>query len=552
MRSSPKITLYPRPGKRSSVQFRNGSTISGSQASSYSPSRSATASPLARSASPYRGLSSLANTQKQPSAMWICPICSFSNPVPVHFDPTTANAHTPLPPCLTCGIKPELALLLKAAISSASRRQHAPSSNGVPSQPLLESHRQYNGEAPAEYSQSNNLIGPDSGRKLSIRCHKCTFANHPSLTFCEMCNTPLGYTNPNDILPYQKETSRSISPGPSLDGPNAPLDDTPEYIKISFREGGGESFHEKLKGAMIQRRWLLLRAPMPQYDNPFDASLEGFDSSPGSSGVNTPTSRTKGVGIAGLERRGIELRKKNERMIGNAFEDLDTLRTFSKDILAVAESFANNGDDTSADAKAVISESAASLGMVTTRDMLGSSAGSGSLYISELSRNLAEYLSDDRQGILKKEGGIMSLVDLWAVFNQASNGIELNYPPEFEKAARLWEKLGLPVRLREFRNGLLVVQRHDWTDDKSIAQLLAWLRDLRLNPPDDGYAWDWSRFGKGVTAQEAAAHFGWSVGVATEELEMAEEKAALCREESIEGVRFWQNWLREENIDIAN
>ncbi|MCJ1436736.1 hypothetical protein MMC27_006118 [Xylographa pallens] len=555
MRSSPKITLYPRPGKRSSIQLRNGSSISGSQASSYSPSRSATASPLARSASPYRGPSSLANTQKQPSATWICPICSFSNPVPVHFDPTTANAHTPLPPCLTCGIKPELALVLKAAISSASRRQQALSLNGIPSQPLLETHQQYNGEAPADYAQSNNPSGSGRGQKLPIRCPRCTFENHPSLTFCEICNAPLTYTNSNDISPYRNGTSRSVSPGPSLDGPNAPLDDTPEYIKISFRDGGGESFHEKLKGAMIQRRWLLLSAPMPQYENPFDTSLEGLDSSPGSSGVNTPNNRSKGVGIAGLERRGLELRKKNERMIGNAFEDLDTLRTFSKEILAVADSFANKWDDTSTDAKAIISESAASLGMVTTRAMLGTSASSDSLYISELSRNLAEYLTDDRQGILKKEGGIMSLVDLWAVFNQASNGIELNYPPEFEKAARLWEKLGLPVRLREFRNGLLVVQRYDWTDDKSIAQLLAWFQNLRLSPPRDGYAWDWSRFGKGVTAQEAAAQFGWSVGVAMEELEMAEEKGALCREESIEGVRFWENWLivhAEGNIIMAS
>ena len=552
MKSSPKITLFPKPGKRSSLQFRNGSNISGPHASTYNPTRSATATPLARSVSPYRHPFSLSNGPKQPSATWICSICSFSNPLAANFDPTTANAHTPLPPCLTCGIKPELALVLKAAISSASRHQQAPSPCEVPVQPLLESHQQYNGEAPADYSRSNDPNEVDNGQKVSIRCHRCTFENHPSLTSCEICGAPLVTTNLKDTPLYQNGTHRPESPGPSLDGPNVPLDETPEYIKISFRDGGVKSFHERLKGAMIQRRWLLLTAPMPQYDNPFDTYFEGLDSSPGSSGVSTPSGRSKAVGIAGLERRGLELRKKNERMIGNAFEDLDTLRAFSKEILAVADSFAGKWSDASADAKSIISESAASLGMVTTRTMLGSSTGSDSLYISELSRNLAEYLTDDRQGVLKKEGGIMSLVDLWAIFNQASNGIELNYPPEFEKAARLWEKLGLPVRLREFRNGLLVVQRHDWTDDESIAQLLAWLQDLRLGPPNDGCEWDWGRFGKGVTAQEAAAQFGWSVGVATEELEMAEEKGALCREESIEGVRFWENWLIEDgNINMT-
>jgi ESCRT-II complex subunit VPS36 len=50
-------------------------------------------------------------------------------------------------------------------------------------------------------------------------------------------------------------------------------------------------------------------------------------------------------------------------------------------------------------------------------------------------------------------------------------------------------------------------------------------------------------FGGGVTAKDAAEHFGWSIGVATEELEMAEEKGALCREESIEGLKFWYNYI---------
>ena len=30
---------------------------------------------------------------------------------------------------------------------------------------------------------------------------------------------------------------------------------------------------------------------------------------------------------------------------------------------------------------------------------------------------------------------------------------------------------------------------------------------------------------------------------AAEELEMAEEKGVVCREESVEGLRFWENWL---------
>ena len=263
----------------------------------------------------------------------------------------------------------------------------------------------------------------------------------------------------------------------------------------------------------------------------------------GFSNRGNPDTGPKAVGIAGLERRGLELRKNNERVIGTAFEDLEALMASAQQIIGLAESFARSSSDTTSDASTLLRESAAAIGMVTTRAMLGTSASSDSLYISELSRNLAEYLTDDRQGVLKKEGGVMTLVDLWALYNRASNGVELTYPPEFEKAAQMWGKLNLPVRLRQFRNGVLVVQRHDWTDDKSIAQLLSWLQELHLHRRNEEAAWDRKWFGTGVTAQEAGARFGWSVGVATEELEMAEEKGALCREEGIEGVRFWENFF---------
>jgi ESCRT-II complex subunit VPS36 len=323
-------------------------------------------------------------------------------------------------------------------------------------------------------------------------------------------------------------------------------DGEPTSIKVSFRAGGDKTFHEKLKGAMTQRKWLLQSAPpMP---SPLPSPMVGQS---GENNVFTeasiarPTSTP--VGIAGLERRGLESRKNNEVVIGTAFEDLEALMASAKEIVALAEKFAiESGRGALAEENSVLSESAAALGMVTTKDMLGSRSGSDNLYLSELSRTLAEYLTDDRKGILRAEGGIMSLVDLWAVFNRSRNGVELASPLDFHKAAELWEKLGLPVRLRRFKSGLLVVQHSDWNDDKTIRQLKVWLNQLQSIPPAEQVPWDWPRFGCGVNAQQTAQRFGWSVGVATEELEMAEDKGVLCREEGIEGIRFWSNYLIAE------
>jgi ESCRT-II complex subunit VPS36 len=177
----------------------------------------------------------------------------------------------------------------------------------------------------------------------------------------------------------------------------------------------------------------------------------------------------KTVGIAGLEQRRLEVQKNNEIIIGNAFEDLEALMASAKEIVALAESFASSNGNTSSESSAV----ANALGLVTTKDMLGGGSNSESLYITELSRNLAEFLTDDARGVLRKAGGIISLVDLWAMFNRARGGVELVSPSDFEKAARLWEKLKLPVRLRQFKSGVLVVQGSDRTDEKTIKALLA-------------------------------------------------------------------------------
>lgn len=129
------------------------------------------------------------------------------------------------------------------------------------------------------------------------------------------------------------------------------------------------------------------------------------------------------------------------------------------------------------------------------------------------------------------------------MFNRARGGVELVSPNDFEKAARLWDNLKLPLRLRTFRSGVMVVQGSDRTDEITISALLSWLRDLHEFPPTREVVWDWRQFGRGVTAHETAERFGWSLGVAEEELLMAEERGVLCREEGLEGLKFWENFI---------
>lgn len=296
---------------------------------------------------------------------------------------------------------------------------------------------------------------------------------------------------------------------------------------------------------MTQRKWLLHGAPAIPKGGRGDEEL----SPSGSAGIASDArNTTKAAGIAALEQRGLAMRRNNELVIGDAFEDLESLMASAKEIVALAEQFARQvngiGGSAALEASALVNQ----LGLVTTKDIVGGGSSSESLYLSELARNLAEFLTDDSRGVLKKAGGVVSLVDLWATFNRARGGVELVSPKDFEKAARLWETLKLPVRLRTFKSGVMVVQGHDRTDESIVAAILTWLQDLHEFPPEKEVPWDWHQFGVGVTAQEAAQRFGWSLGVAEEELEMAEEKGALCREEGAEGLKYWKNHINTGDI----
>ncbi|GJN76607.1 hypothetical protein PLIIFM63780_000093 [Purpureocillium lilacinum] len=537
LKSSPKVTIVPKPSKRSSLHGRALSNAA-------SPSRTDSASP-ARRDSAYRP-----PTEPPPitTATWVCTICSFSNPIPVNFDPQAANAHTPLPPCLACGIKPTLSHVLKAAITNASNRPTpAPPAQGSPSLAL----RPMSTDSVLQPTPSNILPSimegsarPSTESGASFQCPRCTFSNHPSLLACEMCGASLVSRNVSTLPSGQPvDEIRTQSPGPVLDSKSRNGRggiDVSDSVKISFRGGGEKIFHERLKGAMTQRKWLLQNAPpAPRGGRIIDEPL----SNGSAHGQSSP--RTKTAGIAGLEQLGLNMRKNNELLIGSAFEDLEALMASAKEVIALAERFARqsgaNGG-VSAEENAILAESASQLGLVTTKDIVGGGS-SESLYLSELARNMAEFLADDSRGVLKKAGGIITLVDLWAMFNRARGGVELVSPMDFEKAARLWESLKLPVRLRTFRSGVMVVQGRDRTDQTTIRALLSWLQDLHEFPPERDVPWEWREFGRGVTAQETAERFGWSIGVAEEELLMAEEHGALCREEGIEGLKFWKNYI---------
>ncbi|XP_077098840.1 vacuolar protein-sorting-associated protein 36 isoform X2 [Siphateles boraxobius] len=186
--------------------------------------------------------------------------------------------------------------------------------------------------------------------------------------------------------------------------------------------------------------------------------------------------RTRAVGIVGIERKLEEKRKETDKNISEAFEDLSKLMEKAKEMV-------------------------------------------------ELSRSIANKIKDKQGDITEDEerGGMMALTEVYCLVNRA-RGMELLSPEDLVNACKMFESLKLPLRLRVFDSGVMVVQLQSHSEEEMIASALD-------NVSDKG----------SLTAEEFAKLLGLSVLLAKERLLLAEKMGHLCRDDSVEGLRFYPN-----------
>lgn len=114
----------------------------------------------------------------------------------------------------------------------------------------------------------------------------------------------------------------------------------------------------------------------------------------------------------------------------------------------------------------------------------------------------------------------MSLADVYCRVNRA-RGLELLSPEDLLEACKL---LIGPIKLRQFPSGAMVLQL-DNHDDELVSQETAELVEKSTS----------------ISADELARVVGISLLLANERLLTAERLGKLCRDESIEGLRFYPN-----------
>ncbi|KAL3797898.1 hypothetical protein ACHAWO_009771 [Cyclotella atomus] len=155
---------------------------------------------------------------------------------------------------------------------------------------------------------------------------------------------------------------------------------------------------------------------------------------------------------------------------------------------------------------------------------------SGSTYHTQLSRQLVDFLKYNNK--LSKCGGMMTLTDVYCLFNRA-RGSNMISPEDLLKAVDIMKELNLGLSKRTFDSGIVVIQE-DAFDDESMARQLA---DLAL----DSMKLLHRGSGGGITAMDVSRSLKISVLLANEHLMCVEQMGWICRDVTLEGVRFFPN-----------
>eukprot|EP00611_Tribonema_gayanum_P000944 TRINITY_DN1070_c0_g1_i2.p2 TRINITY_DN1070_c0_g1~~TRINITY_DN1070_c0_g1_i2.p2 ORF type:complete len:284 (-),score=64.51 TRINITY_DN1070_c0_g1_i2:23-874(-) len=228
------------------------------------------------------------------------------------------------------------------------------------------------------------------------------------------------------------------------------------------------------------------------------------------------------AGIAGILRRQEAARATATQMASEAFADLDSLIGKAKEVVAVISRYQAAQAGATAEEKQADSGdlSAALLNIGFISPVTKETAGTQ--YHQQLARQLADFLGAGNRGLLQRVGGMMTLPDIYAIFNRA-RGTQLISPEDLLTISRMLSALGLGMRLRTFPSGVAVIQS-DAYDDAAVGEQLVAL--AKENP---------------LMATSVAAVLHVSLVLAQEHLATAEQAGLLCRDETLEGLRFYPN-----------
>jgi len=230
---------------------------------------------------------------------------------------------------------------------------------------------------------------------------------------------------------------------------------------------------------------------------------------------------TSRAGVTGLLRKQENKTKVIDDSLQEAFQDLDALMEKAKDMLAIAEKLQaqlSKGGNKTNEEEYEFNKMMMDIGIISP--VMKNS--SGDLFYIELARQISDFLQEH----LKKNGGIMTLTDVYCLYNRA-RGTALISPDDLYRACDLFEELNLPVTMKKFDSGLIIIQTIDYTEESMCKKIIELINGGEFP----------------LTGVELSTKLSIPLTLSNHFLEMAEEKEILCRDDADEGLIFYPNFF---------
>ncbi|EIW70705.1 hypothetical protein TREMEDRAFT_28670 [Tremella mesenterica DSM 1558] len=311
---------------------------------------------------------------------WTCGVCGYSNPTDVGMGK-----------CGLCGVPYSVS---QAAMSSFSQ---GPSRTSTPTPRPIST---MSATAPPEISQISSEI--TTSLEEGIPCPACTFLNHTSMTFCEICSTRL-----------KTSTSRKANiTGPDMSDPSGGRSQSKqEVVRLSFRGGGEKVAYQKLKSVLTQKAWEKSQKTRRDKENGEVKS---------------------GAGIDGIMNTLSLDAKEQEEHVKESFRDLELLMVRAGEMVRLAQSLSAKLSASSSPSESetsLIHNSLVQLGLpapALTPDMVSTDRA----YHTGLAKELAHLLlgKTGDGGLMNQVGrGVIGLDEVWGFWMRA-RGVAL-LPP---------------------------------------------------------------------------------------------------------------------------
>jgi hypothetical protein len=285
---------------------------------------------------------------------------------------------------------------------------------------------------------------------------------------------------------------------------------------------------------------------------------------------------TSTVGVAGVLKREERRASETEKLIGEAFTDLDQLMSKAEVMVKLAEAFrarssrlkpsgagggrssiGGENDEEESEMDESLASELADLGIASsvTRETCGR------LYYVELARQLAAVM----EAPVKEAGGALPLAEAYRRFCRARFA-DLVSPDDLLQAVKKLPEVNASLRLKEYPSGVkvLTLAKGGLSDDamwKKVVDLA--VNGLKSNTTpapvvtrvaeedreeneeeEEESRLPWvAVLGPGTTRAEVAMAFGVPLPIAGEYLTGAEAAGLLCRDDGPDGLRFFRNFF---------